>query len=575
MNQFAFADLLFRDAAALVIMKTTVVLVLASGAAMAAKGFSAARRHMLWLVALSSCAWLALASPLAPAIVIHAPILAVSAVTPATRRTVGSPPPSRGIVGANTSGVRERFPIAEARRRPALGSIPLPSHPLIAIWIVGCLVLLARDAIGFAGATRLGRRAAVANDDETARELASAAAAVGGRRRIFLGYSVEVESPIAIGISKPLVLLPVEAKLWSAARRRVVVLHEAAHVSRGDCLSQAIGRFACALFWFHPLVWRALAHLRAEAERAADDRVLSAGIPAPEYATNLLELARLTSNVRPNLVAVGILSTTHLERRFVAMFDTRRSRAIVTSRAQMITTSVALAVICPLASLRVAAPVPPRYALVQQEAPQHASLPQPASVSRAAAPDLAASRIPQSADARAAIVPDRAPENSLPTVAVVDNPAPSVIVHPDFSGKWASDTIAVPNSDGAVIVADSNIIMQTQDAISFDQRGHILTPSAIAQVRYFLPNLTFDGAPASGVTSTGNTATNVVATAVWEGDTLVLTSHTQVAGKNSHTIERITLSPDRKTLSDTNVSFVDGKDRWGGAITVTLRRIAP
>src|ERR1051325_11342806 len=60
MNRLALADLLLRDAAALVVVKATIVLALASAAAFAAKGFSAARRHMVWLVALSSCVWLVL-----------------------------------------------------------------------------------------------------------------------------------------------------------------------------------------------------------------------------------------------------------------------------------------------------------------------------------------------------------------------------------------------------------------------------------------------------------------------------------------------------------------------------------
>ena len=275
-------------------------------------------------------------------------------------RLAAAAPLSATISSESRTGNASRE--SDVLRRPTVDSIPWPSHPLIALWIVGTLVLLIRHAIAYLGATRLARRASVASDDDTEREIAGAAAAVGLTRPIVLGYSSEVESPITFGNMKRVVLLPTAARSWSAARRRAVLLHEAAHASRGDCLSQAIGRFACALLWFHPLIWRAFAHLRTDAERAADDCVLGSGIPAPEYATHLLELAHRLPGEKPTLVALGIISTTPLELRFLAMFDSRRSRAGVTSRAQAVTATCALALVCPLASLRVAAPAPLRHA---------------------------------------------------------------------------------------------------------------------------------------------------------------------------------------------------------------------
>ena len=63
--------------------------------------------------------------------------------------------------------------------------------------------------------------------------------------------------------------------------------HEIAHIERGDVATQTIGLFACALLWFHPLAWFALARLRRESESAADDRVICAGTSSIAYATHL------------------------------------------------------------------------------------------------------------------------------------------------------------------------------------------------------------------------------------------------------------------------------------------------
>jgi len=208
MSRFAFADLLLGDAAALLIIKATVVLALASGAAAALNGLSAARRHMLWLVALASCVWLAVSSPLVPAITIHAPMLAQSVVITAPRPMAVARPSSSSATTPASAELRKQFANTESVRRPSLAPIPLASHPLIALWIIGCFVLLARHAFGFVGAMKLARRAAM--DDSHARELAAA----GVRRQVRVGYSADVQTPVTFGVARRVILLPTEARSW-------------------------------------------------------------------------------------------------------------------------------------------------------------------------------------------------------------------------------------------------------------------------------------------------------------------------------------------------------------------------
>ena len=107
----------------------------------------------------------------------------------------------------------------------------------------------------------------------------------------------EVPVPVACGIVRPAVLLPHTAVGWSPNRLRMVLVHEFAHVRRRDVCIQGLAQLACALFWFDPLVWWARSRLRADAEEAADDAVLRAGMRADHYVLELVRLMRETIRV--------------------------------------------------------------------------------------------------------------------------------------------------------------------------------------------------------------------------------------------------------------------------------------
>jgi uncharacterized protein (TIGR03435 family) len=107
-----------------------------------------------------------------------------------------------------------------------------------------------------------------------------------------------------------------------------VLLHELAHIDRHDCLTQTLAAVACAMYWIHPGVWWVAARLRAERELACDDRVLTAGEDAREYAGHLLELAYTLSSSAAPAVAVTMARTRELEGRMLAALDEARNRTM-------------------------------------------------------------------------------------------------------------------------------------------------------------------------------------------------------------------------------------------------------
>lgn len=136
----------------------------------------------------------------------------------------------------------------------------------------------------------------------------------------------QIQSPVAVGLRRSMILLPSCAHAWSADRRRAVWLHELAHIRRGDCRVQLITQAVRIAYWFNPLVWMAAAALRAECERACDDDVLMSGMRPSSYATHLLDVAR---DLRPRLqpsAALAMARTSQLEGRVNAVLRTGAAR---------------------------------------------------------------------------------------------------------------------------------------------------------------------------------------------------------------------------------------------------------
>jgi TonB family protein len=178
-----------------------------------------------------------------------------------------------------------RFTAAAA----TLARVSIPSgipwrQALPAVWLAGALVIALRWVGGWWLSVRMRRRSERLDESEL-RSLASEPMRTQLR-------SADVSSPVACGLLYPAILLPKEAASWDAFRRRVVLMHELAHLQRGDVWANLLAVAARALFWFHPLAWVLSARLRREQELACDDAVLDAGVPAASYADVLLESAR-------------------------------------------------------------------------------------------------------------------------------------------------------------------------------------------------------------------------------------------------------------------------------------------
>jgi hypothetical protein len=132
------------------------------------------------------------------------------------------------------------------------------------------------------------------------------------------------------GFSRPVLVLPADAKTWPEDRVDSVVLHELAHIERRDWLAGIVAQLACALYWFNPFVWAIRKRMEVESETAADDRVLNTGISATQYAFHLVGVTRDLRAVRSSTeVALAMARPGSLDRRIRAILEASRCRTAV------------------------------------------------------------------------------------------------------------------------------------------------------------------------------------------------------------------------------------------------------
>lgn len=127
-------------------------------------------------------------------------------------------------------------------------------------------------------------------------------------RRVRLRITDSRIGPAVVGLFRPLVLLPeVIVAGKSPADLEPILAHELIHVRRGDLWLGMWQLLARSVWWFHPLVWSAMARLAREAERCCDEEVVSGLRCEPaRYARGLLDVLERKRWLRPAPAFPGV-----------------------------------------------------------------------------------------------------------------------------------------------------------------------------------------------------------------------------------------------------------------------------
>jgi beta-lactamase regulating signal transducer with metallopeptidase domain len=209
----------------------------------------------------------------------------------------------------------------------SLGSAALGAHPALAavpqagfslhlnaawafalegLWVAASLVSLGRLAAGGWHMRTLFRSSTPVPFDSLDNEIQSIVARAGSRP-VEVRLSDGIDAPSVAGFFHPAVIVP--RSLWgelTASDVKQIILHEMAHLDRGDDWTNLLQKLLRALCPLNPALFWAERHLCLQREQACDDAVLDAAGNARAYATCLTKLAESRVVKRAAALAPGM-----------------------------------------------------------------------------------------------------------------------------------------------------------------------------------------------------------------------------------------------------------------------------
>jgi hypothetical protein len=162
---------------------------------------------------------------------------------------------------------------------------------LFLAWALAAFVATLRLVIGLWRLRALRMSCVAIDGTELDASIRKTLADFSSGRSVTLATSERMSVPAAIGFFRPMIVIPVWAlRELTSDELNIILLHEFAHLRRGDAWTNLLQKTVRALFVFHPAVWWIENRLSLEREMACDDRVLAETSNPRGYAKCLIAL---------------------------------------------------------------------------------------------------------------------------------------------------------------------------------------------------------------------------------------------------------------------------------------------
>ena len=237
---------------------------------------------------------------------------------------------------------------------------------LFAVWALVAVWCLMRVGVGLWHLRTLRKGCVPVDPAELDVRLRETLEHNGGSRRVALCTSEQVQVPTAIGLVRPLIVIPqwIREEL-STEELNQILLHELAHLRRWDDWTNLAQQIVKALFFFHPAVWWIERKISLEREMACDDAVLAATAEPRAYAECLAHLAERTLVRRSLALAQAALGRVRqMSLRVAQILDAKCPRGTKNAWRPAVVTVAGFALTCGLIGSRA-----PRAVAFEDQAP--------------------------------------------------------------------------------------------------------------------------------------------------------------------------------------------------------------
>ena len=162
---------------------------------------------------------------------------------------------------------------------------------LAPFWIVGVVLFQLRSLLGWMAVQRMRKVGVCPAPDAWRNRLTDLGARLNLSRPVLLLETCLAGSPAVIGFIRPVILVPA-GLLASMPPNQIeaILLHELAHIRRGDYLVNLLQTIAEGLLYYHPAIWWISSVIRTEREHCCDDIAAAASGGMHEYASALAAL---------------------------------------------------------------------------------------------------------------------------------------------------------------------------------------------------------------------------------------------------------------------------------------------
>ena len=210
---------------------------------------------------------------------------------------------------------------------------PIPSTTVdwvmhgLGVWAAGVMAVASVFGISTVHIRRRIRHARIQTPDYLREVFVECKDLLGVKRRVGLCVQIAFGMPMMMGVLRPCLTLPEKALTLDKKTLRHIMLHELAHLKRGDLLLIWGLNLLSAVYWFNPLMWLCVKLMRDDIETACDHSVFSVVGSGSrlDYIDTILHFAGSANKQR--LAAAMALShrPSAMEKRIIGMFKSAKT----------------------------------------------------------------------------------------------------------------------------------------------------------------------------------------------------------------------------------------------------------